>query len=311
VPAEQQRQFVNVGGVPTSFAQTDQLVELAVTRGMTVLPTVLYAPDWDAVQNPGGIAYPATPGPYANYLTALIGRYGPHGSFWSSHPSIRREPIRMWQVWNEEQLPYYWRQPFVSSYVALLRAAHRAIKHADPGARVVLGSVTNIAWNILRQLYRHGARGLFDVASVNAFTKTPAGVVLYLELTRHEMSRDGGKNTPLIASELSWTSARGQTVQHFDWDTTEAGQARNISKLLPMLAAARQRLNLLGFYYYTWMGLEEHGASDFSFAGLEGLTSAGTVFGKPALGAFRRAALAIERCKVKSSNARFCAKRAR
>ncbi len=311
VPADQQSQFIDIGGVPTDFGPTDQVVALAAQHGISVLPTVLYAPGWDAVRNRSGIDSPARPGPYADYLTALIHRYGPHGSFWRSHPKVPRMPIRMWQIWNEEQLAYFWHQPFVTSYVALLRAAHKAIKRADRGARVVLGSVTNTAWRTLGQLYRKGARNLFDVASVNAFTRTPAHVVLYLRLTRRAMDRFKDNKKPLIASELAWTSARGQTASHFDWDTTRAGQARNIARLLPMLGAEHTQLGLIGFYYYTWIAVEERHGSDFSFAGLEGMTPSGSVFTKPALGAFRHAALALERCKVKSSNARRCARRAR
>ena len=146
VPASQQSQFTEVGGVPTNFSQTDQFVELAAQRGVTLLPTVLYAPSWDAVDNDSGVDFPATPGPFAAYLTALIDRYGPHGSFWSSHPQVPRMPIRQWQIWNEENLGYYWRQPFASTYAALLHAAHDAIKRADPGAKVVLGALTNFAW---------------------------------------------------------------------------------------------------------------------------------------------------------------------
>ena len=311
VPASQQSQFTDVNGMPVDFSQTDQIVALAAKRGISVLPTVLYAPPWDGVPNPAGVAFPKQPGPYANYLTALIERYGPHGSFWNANPGLPRTPIRSWQIWNEEQLSYYWHQPFVKGYLSLLRASHKAIKRADPGAKVVLGAVTNTAWKTLGQIYKAGARHLFDVVSVNAFTRTPANVILYMRLTRRAMDRFKDNRKPMIASELSWTSAKGNTPTRFDWDTTQKGQARNIASLLPMLGADRKQLGLIGFYYYTWIGLEQHDAPDFSFAGLEGLNSSGSVFSKPALGAFRHAALALEKCKVKGSMATRCAKRAR
>lgn len=312
VPAGDQSQYTDVGGVPTNFSQTDQLVELAAQRGMTVLPTVLYAPQWDAVSNPNGVDYPAQPGPYADYLTALIGRYGPRGSFWSSHPGLPRTPIRTWQIWNEENLSYYWRQPFAKSYVALLSAARGAIKRADHGAKVVLGALTNLAWQSIGNIYRvKGARRLFDMVAVNGFTKKPANVILYLRLMRRAMDHFGDGRKPLIASELSWPSALHETTTHFDWDTTQAGQAHNIAALLPLLGAQRVSLGLQSFYYYTWIGLEGYGQPDFSFAGLVGLTERGSVFTKPALGAFRRGALALEKCKRKSTNARRCAQSAR
>ncbi len=310
VPAGQQSQFTDVGGVPTDFSQTDQFVGVAAQHGLTVLPTILYAPGWDAANNPGGIDYPMQPGPYSAYLTALIGRYGPHGSFWSSHPQIRPMPIRAWQIWNEENMSYYWRQPFASSYAVLLRAAHDAIKRADPGAKVVLGALTNYAWLSFGQLEKlPGISSSFDIASVNAFTKKVADVILYLRLMRNALDHFHLGKMPLIASELSWPSALGETPDHYDFDTTEAGQARNIGQLLPMLGADRFGLGLLSFYYYTWIGVETYGAQDFAFAGLEGQTSYGSVFAKPALAVFKKAALALELCKRKSLNAQRCAQR--
>ncbi len=311
VPASQQSQFTDVSGVPTNFSQTDQFVELAAQRGVTLLPTILYAPSWDAVDNPNGVDYPANPAPFAAYATALVDRYGPHGSFWSSHPRLPRMPIRMWQIWNEENLSYYWGQPFASSYAALLHAAHDAIKLADPGAKVVLGALTNFAWQSIGQLYKiPGFRDWFDIASVNAFTKQPANVILYLKLMRRVLDRFHDGRTPLIASELSWPSALGETPDAYDFDTTQAGQAHNISQLLPMLGANRRRLRLQSFYYYTWISVEIYGAQDFAFAGLIGQTSYGRVFTKPALAAFTKGALALEHCKRKSSNAQRCAQSA-
>lgn len=309
VPVGERARFESgVGGVPTDFSATDQFVALAAQRGLTVLPTVLYAPSWDAGSNrSGGFRPPERSGPYADYLTTLIQRYGPHGSFWSSHPEIPRLPIRMWQIWNEPNLRAYWPQPFAQSYVALLRAAHAAIKRADPGAKVVLGALTNAAWNYLGQvIHVPGARNLFDVISINGFTATPGDVMLYLELVRRAADRAGAGSKPLLATELSWPSALGKSPEHFDWDVTEAGQARNITALLPMLGAKRSSLRLLGFYYYTWIGDESDSALAFNFAGLLRYQTGGEIVAKPALAAFRRGALALEGCSAKGSLATRC-----
>jgi hypothetical protein len=308
VPAAQQSQYADVDGRPTDFQATDAIVEAAARRRVTVLPTVLYAPSWDAVSNPGGVGYPSHYGPYAQYLTALIGRYGPHGSFWTANPGIPKVPIRAWQIWNEPNIAYYWKQPFAASYVSLLRAAHNAIKAADPGARVVLGALTNLAWQSLGQVYKvPGARGLFDAVSVNGFTKLPADVILYMRLMRRAMDRFGDGRKPLIDTEISWPSAQGQTKEHYDFDTTRAGQARNIATLLPLIGSERASLGLAAFYYYTWIGPESQGNPDFDFAGLESYHD-GEVTAKPALSAFRTAALALEGCKRKGLLATACVK---
>ncbi len=306
VPADQKSQFTDIGGVPTNFNATDMVVGDAARHRVTVLPTVLYTPEWDAVTNRDGVATPRQYGPYAAYLTALIGRYGPTGSFWPANPGIPRRPIRSWQIWNEPNLEYYWTQPFAASYVAFLKVAHAAVKKADPGAQVVLGALTNTAWTALGQIYkRPGARGLFDVVSVNGFTKIPANVILFMRFVRRAMGRFGDRTKPLLASELSWPSAKGHTKATSDFITTEAGQARNIAALLPLIGRQRQSLHLIGFYWYTWMGQEDPNTGPFNYAGLLAFHD-GTVTPKPALAAFRTAVLALEGCKRKGAVATRC-----
>ncbi|HLH67251.1 MAG TPA: hypothetical protein VKV27_16295 [Solirubrobacteraceae bacterium] len=305
VPPAVRSQFTDVDGRPFYFQVTDEIVAAAARARISVLPTVLYAPSWDAVPNPDGVSYPRAFGPYAAYLTALIDRYGPRGSFWRAHPGLPRMPIRAWQVWNEENLTYYWRQPFAPTYARLLAAARAAIRRADPGARLVLGALTNAAWRALGELYRvRGARRLFDVVAVNGFTRLPANVIVYLRLMRRAMDRFGDFAKPLLATEVSWPSAAGQVTGGFDFDTTEAGQARNIAALLPALGADRRALGLAGFYWYTWVG-QEPGPLPFDYAGLERFT-AGRVVAKPALRAFAKAALALEGCRRKGAVATAC-----
>ena len=309
VPAAERSQYTEIGGVPTNFAATDAIVADAARRRLSILPTVLYAPSWDARPNTsrtGGISQPRSDGPYAAYLTALIGRYGPRGSFWAQNPSIPRTPIREWQIWNEPDVSTYWNAPFARPYVALLRAAHTAIRRADPGAKVVLAALTGYAWSGLRQIYRiGGARGLFDIVSVDAYTKVPANVIRFLQFIRGVMNQHGDRAKPLLATELSWPSSVGQGQVHYDFDATPAGQARNLAALLPLLDRNRTALGLAGFDWYTWMGVESRGVSDFNFSGLLKVHD-GVVTAKPALAAFRRGALALEGCRSKGAVATRC-----
>jgi hypothetical protein len=306
VPENERGEYVDVAGKPFRFTQTDAIVGAAAAHGVTVLPTVLYTPSWDARDNKQGpVNVPRRSAPYGGYLTALIGRYGPRGSFWRANPQIHKLPIRSWQIWNEENLGYYWPQPYASSYAGLLRSAHDAVHKADPGATVVLGALTNLAWKSIGQLYRVGAKRLFDVASVNGFTKLPANVILYMRFMRHAMSHFGDKTKPLLATEVSWPSAQGQSHQKFDFDTTEAGQARNLAAVLPLIGRNYQSLGLAGFYYYTWMGDEGDPSRAFNFAGLLRFRD-GKVVAKPALAAFRRGVLTLERCRRKGVLATNC-----
>ncbi len=309
VPSGNAAQFVNVGGIPTNFTSLDQLVGLAAQRGLTVLPIILNAPSWDGQSYPGGtVALPKTPGPYAAFAKALVERYGPKGTFWAANPSIPKVPIEMWQIWNEPNIPAFWPpQPYYSRYIALLRAAHNAIKSADPTAKVVLAGLPNYSWIELARLYQRGARNLFDVVAVHPYTRTPKGVVTILTYVREEMEKAGDAAKPMLADEISWPSSLGHTIHTvgFDFATTPAGQARNIGKLLPLLVRDRVRLGLAGFYYYDWAGLDRDGYLAFDFAGLFHFTG-GQFVAKPAFDVFRRNALAMEGCRSKGPLATDC-----
>ncbi len=298
IPAGQHGAFVTgAGGIPTTFAGTDQIVTAAASRGMTVLPVVLYTPSWAAGPTSGiGLPLPRDDRLYAQYLRTLIGRYGPRGSFWGQHPQLPRRPIRMWEIWDEPDIVYFWpKPPWQGSYIALLGLAHAAIKRTDPGASVVLAGLTAYSWLDLASIYRvRGARRLFDVVEVHPYTKYPEGVIRILRYVRSTMDKAGDRAKPMLAGETGWMSSLGQTTNMWDFETTEAGQAQRLGSLLPLLAANRRRLGLVGFDWYTWMGFEYAGASPFNFAGLLASRN-GQVSAKPALAAFNKAAHSIER----------------
>jgi hypothetical protein len=308
VPAADASKFTDVGGIPTRFGPVDQVVALAAERGLTVLPTVLDAPAWDgAPGSSADLTIPRAPQPYAQFMKALVQRYGPAGSFWEDHtPAV---PIQMWQVWNEPDVRYFWaRQPFERSYLQLLATAHDAIKSADPAAKVVLAGMPNFSWLYLAGIYKFpGARKLFDVVAVHPYTRRPGGVITILQRVRQVMNAAGDGRKPLVADEVSWPSSLGKTVHAvgFDFATTEAGQAQNLNVLLPMLARARAGLQLLGFYYYTWAGLERQGQLAFDFSGLWRFQN-GTFVAKPAYSVFRHWALALDGCRQKGTRATLC-----
>ena len=52
----------------------------------------------------GAAATPRGTAAYTQFLTALVGRYGPSGSLWAEQPGLPRMPIRDWQIWNEPNL---------------------------------------------------------------------------------------------------------------------------------------------------------------------------------------------------------------
>jgi hypothetical protein len=310
IPTPVRSEFVDVGGVPTRFGAIDRIVGAAADRGVTVLPVVLGAPGWDAVAPRNYASSPRSPAPYAAFLTALVKRYGPDGSFWAHRSGARRMPVRMWQIWNEPSFTSYWsEQPFAPSYVRLLRAAHAAIKAADPGGKVVLAGFADFSWRYIAQVYAQpGARNLFDFVAVHPYTAQPDGVITILDRVRAVMDRSGDSGKPMLATEITWPSSAGKAPPQFGVSTTERQQAERLNALMPLLIENRARLGLAGFYWYTWMGDETpvQAPDAFEYAGLLKYVS-GTISPKPALAVFTRWALAIEHCARKARSAIACA----
>ncbi len=306
VPSPEASQFVDVDGVPTRFGPLDQIVSLAAARRLTILPVVIYAPPWDAAPH-SSTQYPspARYGPYGKFIAALVKRYGRNGSFWAAnHPKV---PITMWEVWNEPNIKVFWnREPYVSTYVSLLRTAHAAIKAADPKAKVVLAGMPNYSWKRLSQIYQiHGARKLFDIVGVHPYTTKPDGVITIISKIRSVMDKAGDSRKPILADEVSWPSSQGKSHALFLIGTTEKGQAKRLAALLPMLGSDRRRLGLIGFDYYTWASQEMPGGNAFSFSGLWRFAN-GRFYAKPALSSFRKAVLKLEDCKQKGPIATQC-----
>ncbi len=311
VPAAERSRFTDADGRPIDFSSSDTIVGAAALRGLSVMPVILFTPQWAAgAPNPSGYSVPGSDASYAAFASELAKRYGPGGVYWHTHPRVRAVPIRLWQIWNEPNLSLYWpAAQFPGAYVNLVHAAHDAIHKVDPGAKIVLAGMPNNSWDAVASIYKvPNASHYFDVVAAHPFTTQPAGVITILQRVRDAMNRAGDTRKPIIASEVSYPSSLGKASQYFGFETTEAGQARNLKALLPLLAGARNRLHLFAFYHYNWIGREHRGDKSFSFAGLLRMSQRNRLVAKPALAAFRAAALAIEGCRVKATLATRCSK---
>lgn len=297
VPGPVRRLFVPIGGVPTDFGATDPVVAAAARAGISVLPVVLGSPPWAARRPALANSAPAGTAGYAAFMRALVQRYGPRGSFWTEHPTLPRQPIRLWQVWNEPNHAFYWsEQPFARDYIALLRAAGRAIHGADPGARVLLAGFAERSWETIASLYRAGARGSFDVAAIHPYTFEVENVVRIVRLVRAALDRAGDRARPIMITELSWSSGAGRVRRSFGFDTTEIDQAARLGRAISLLTRMRRSLGLERIYWESWITYDRNVENPFDFSGLREQRPGGATRDKAALGAYRRTALATERC---------------
>ena len=279
---------------PIDFAPMDAVVVAAAQRGLPVLPVVHRTPSWAAAHpGKGAASTPQGTAAYTQFLTALVGRYGPSGSLWAEQPALPRTPIRDWQIWNEPNLTRYWStQPFAKGYVKLLRASRRALRAADPGSRTVLAGLPNESWIALRKLYKAGGHGAFDVVALHPYTGKPKNVIKLIEFARKEMRKHGDRRKQVWLTELSWPASKGKTGGPKGFVTTEKGQASRLKQALKLLAKARKRLKIGHVYWYTWLS-REGSVSAFNWSGLRRLRD-GRVVSARSLAVYRAAARKLE-----------------
>ena len=273
-------------GAEFDFSESDRLVANATEHGVELLPIVTETPLWARARVRNW--WPQRAKDFTAYVRALVERYGPAGSFWEERGHRPARPLRRWQIFNEPGRS--------KRYAPLLEAAHRAVKKADPRAKIVLAGLTGTEegapWDILRYQYRQGIGRWFDIAALHLYTGKAANVVEGVRLFRKVMNRRGDGNKPLWLTEFGITASKGRTTAPRSQEslrTTDAGMASFLEKAYRDLARDDRALGLKRAYWYTWASSYERGAGIFRFAGLNRYAD-GRFDAKPALAAYRASA---------------------
>jgi hypothetical protein len=304
VPAASRARFVAAGpdAIPTDWSVLDRRVAAAARAGLIVRPVVIAAPRWARLHPALEFSPPRDPAQYAAFVTALVERYGPHGTFWSSHPKLRSMPIRSWQIWNEpvggdgDTTPsVFWSddEPFQDRFVALTRAAYAAIKAADPSATVVLGALVGKSWLQLQRIYEAGGGGSFDAVALHPYTVNPTDVLQVLRNVRAVMAAHGDGAKPIHITEITWPAFDIAQVLQAGYSRTVVNQAWWLRKTFQAILRERAALGVSLVLWYTWIGRDRSEADVFDHAGLLNLAN-GTLRVKPALRDFRRIARRAE-----------------
>ena len=272
---------------------------MAAANHLRILPVVIRAPAWDR-EDPAKIASPPRgDAAYTAFLTALVARYGPQGTFWAARPDLPRNPQRQWQVWNEPNIDTYWEspRPFAKRYVKLLKASYRALKAADPGSRGRAGRVRELLLARARRAPTAPARGgWFDTAAVHPFSGRLSNV---LKIVRAQPRGDGPLRRPPQGPRSS-PSSRGRRPRARRRTPSASRRRRRARRpgcatpTRPCCASARAR-RIRQIFWYTWLSADRDSPNSFSWSGLRKLGPPGTdaPVDKPALAEYRRVALRV------------------
>lgn len=289
-------------GGPLITTSLDRLIGEAAKNGLNVVPVLLRAPAWARVDAANFASPPKDPQDFADYLRAMVARYGPQGTFWSENPHVPKRPQRVWQLWNEPNLDRYWSspKPFAKDFVALQKVAYAAVKQADPGATVVLCGFGNDSWNAMKAAYDAGLSGdVYDVAGMHPFSGRVANVLKIVRLNRKVMNANGDSRKPIMVTEITWPSAIGtEATTTTGFETTAAGQAKKLTQAYKGFLRYRTKWRIQNVIWSTWLTSDAGSRNSFDWSGLRRLDPAdpiGAPLDKPALAAYRTLALAAQR----------------
>jgi hypothetical protein len=270
----------------------DRLVAEAAASGLRVLPILLAPPGWWSTApaaGPGHLMYPPNDdAAFGRFAATLVHRYGPGGTLWQDAPWLPKLPIVSWQIWNEPSLWAWWATgPDPARYTALLKAAHAAIKAADPSAEVVAAGLplTPLGMPLgkfVNGMYAAGAKGNFDTFALHAYASTASESIRVASYARDLLDAHGDP-APVWITEVGWASGGPSSFLTLD----EPGQAQTISDFLDQVARQRVALGLRGVIYFQWKDVDPATTDwDIWIGHLGLLRTDGSA--KPSLSAFTR-----------------------
>ncbi|MGI8731525.1 MAG: cellulase family glycosylhydrolase [Solirubrobacteraceae bacterium] len=201
-----------------SLEQADDTIRRARAQGMQVVVMVSRAPSWASGSEDRG-APPRDPRDYARFVGMLARRYA-------------GDVIAGYEIWNEPNLSRFWApRADATAYVALLRAASDAVRSADPHAKVVFGGLSGADVDFVRDAYRAGARGLFDVMALHPYAcaQSPRSELF----TRYRRVRSlmvaQRDARPMWFTEFGWSTGRARCAVS---RTTQARYVRDAFRVM-------------------------------------------------------------------------------
>jgi hypothetical protein len=242
-----------------NWAPFDEAVALAAEHGLRVFPFVWGTPGWVSSKlGAEPVASARQRQEWARFLRGAELRYGPGGRFWRENRDLPRLPVRQWEIWNEENIVTFSKEPDATRFARLVEISGRILHHADPGSTVILGGLfgrpLQVPPNVpsgafLSQLYRvPGIKSYFDGVALHPYVAEAGAMEAEIENLRRIMVFNGDARTPFYVTEMGWGSAGFESR----WERGPQGQARELDRAFAMLTGNRRRWNIGGVWWFSW-----------------------------------------------------------
>ncbi len=217
----------------------DDYVTRAVdTYGLTLVPYICYTPRWNST------------GDTTNYWNHTPVDYEEFGTFVEALVSRYKDRIKTWELWNEPDIKEFW-SGNAEDLARLTKIGARAVKKADPSARVVLAGLAGHTEFTLSLFRDYGISTFVDIVNCHSYYETWSPnaletVVPYV-IRMAGIIRQYGNNQSLWMAEVGYSTFRSpdgyvsnQYRCTYDYEHTPAYQAVALWKTLTLLLSTEE-----------------------------------------------------------------------
>jgi len=294
-PTEEQFQRLQTGGVKSmrialdwpslqpskggtiNWSGIDVMVERGAKHDIEMLPFLTGAPRWavPVIPVPGdpnakAVAHLPAAGAaataWSGFVKAAVARYGSTGSFWAENPGVPKRPLKVWQIWNEQNFKYFVAKPNPAEYGRLVKLSYTAIKSVDPSGKVLLGGLfaypkgcakekrpkSICAPVFLEQMYKKtpGIKTKFSAAALHPYTGNYTELKPYVQDFRTVLVANKDAAKPLWITELGWSSQPVDPARNI-FAKGPAGQAKQLTGAFNLLRANAAKWKLQRLFWFS------------------------------------------------------------
>jgi hypothetical protein len=289
---------------PFDWTSTDPLVAGAASQHMSVLATLFGTPNFVSPGLANGaqikVRTQTQRNEWRSFVRAAAERYGPHGAFWKLHPDLPKDPVKRWQIWNEQNNPNE-KNP-ATVYAKLLKLSDEAISSVDPHGKVITGGMFGspphkrhrkgvTAWSYLDILLKHGAAKHLSGVALHPYAENIAALKAPIKKTRGVLKRHHRGSMKLLITEIGWGSSKkvhpGTGSRGAVFNVGVRKQKENLTRSFKVLTRHRKSWKIGGVFWFAWKDPPKTPVRLCAFCYSSGLYEANGTTAKPALSAYK------------------------
>ncbi|MCF7802645.1 MAG: beta-galactosidase [Candidatus Marinimicrobia bacterium] len=226
----------------------DDFVKTAVEEyGLTLIPYICYTPQWNSTASVEDSLYfwnhpPKDFNEFGEFMGDLVNRY--------------EDYIKTWELWNEPDISVYW-QGTTAEFAEFTKIGSRAVKEADPDAKVVLAGLAHRI-QFTRELFRdYDISDYVDIVNIHNYFETwhqdPVENIDEYINDIHDIIWRWGDGQPLWMAEVGYSTFRQDSYvssvyeTYYDYEHSPEYQAVDLFKRLA-LSVATKNMTAIAWY---------------------------------------------------------------